>query len=836
MSKRSRFVFLDVSIDGDPNERLVFELFYDLVPKTAENFRSLCTGEKGISSRTGKPLHYKGTFFHRITKGSMAQAGDLLRRDGNFGESIYGERFPDERCKLLHDEPGLLSIALADRDARGSLFSITFEANHDLDRKHIVFGKLVEGLDVLKRIESCGDKEGKPVVPVKITKCGEHRNENQYTDMRKASKMRNGKEASFEVNSRDLRRKKQHKKSSKGRRKRRRYYTSDSDSSESETETSDSDSVSDSDISSSSDSSSSSDDKRRKRKRSRRDRNRRRKKRYSRRDKRRRRRDKRSKRKSKRALGRFSGSESSTDDDYGTASRKDCKCKNPAQVTGEVDSSLLGEREDITFRYKKVDLPDMLECNEGKYPRENGQRQSSKIGMETKLDKRTERHPDSVDVHPGKNRNKSISPPRILSRSSLSPKSSLRKSPSMSPRRSMTPDRSMSRSVSGSPPRVIRGSRSFSRSPIRGGSSPARSVTRSPASPKRGGSISPVSVRARPWRSSSRSPTSSPPQESHSRSPPKTSSGKSSRKLESMSPIRSRRSTSKSPVRSSRRSISRSSGRAPSRRSSSQSPIKKNARNSRHSYSRSPSGYGRRARSPFADRARSTGRSPLSDGLSKQRIKRERGFSHSNAHKYHSSDRSPVRSYRYSRSERDRYPSHRRSPRRYRTPPRERSPIRYRSRRSRTGSRSRSRSPVCYRNRRRSLSRSPMKTRYCALPRAKRRSSRWSRSRSLSHSRSPMKTTRYRASPHAKRRGSRRSRSRSLSHSRSPMKTTRYRASPHAKRRGSRRSRSRSLSHYSRSESPKRANKERSIFSSESPPAKNGVVSYGDGSPVSGKR
>lgn len=191
-----------------------------------------------------------------------------------------------------------------------------------------MFGKLVEGLDVLKRIESCGDKEGKPVVPVKITKCGEHRNENQYTglskceyavvykcgvcvlyllkllssfaDMRKASKMRNGKEASFEVNSRDLRRKKQHKKSSKGRRKRRRYYTSDSDSSESETETSDSDSVSDSDISSSSDSSSSSDDKRRKRKRSRRDRNRRRKKRYSRRDKRRRRRDKRSKRKSKR--------------------------------------------------------------------------------------------------------------------------------------------------------------------------------------------------------------------------------------------------------------------------------------------------------------------------------------------------------------------------------------------------------------------------------------------------------------------------------------------------------------------------------------------------------
>ncbi|KAL8113571.1 uncharacterized protein LOC141663981 isoform X1 [Apium graveolens] len=784
MSKRNPFVFLDVSIDGDPNERLLFELFYDLVPKTAENFRALCTGEKGISSKTGKPLHYKGTFFHRIKKGYIAQAGDLLRRDGKFGESIYLEKFPDERSKLLHDQPGLLSMNIADRDTRGSLFSITFEANHDLDRKNVVFGKLVEGHDVLKKIENFGDKQGKPVTTVKITKCGELPNENQCSDKTKASKLRNGKEVLSEVNNHDLRHKKKHKRSSKDRRKRRRrrYYTSDSDSSsdtDTETETSESDSESDSDLSSSSDSSSSSDDKRKKRKRSKRDRNRRGKRRDRRRDKRRKRRYRRSKHKSKRTLGGSSGIESSSDDDSNTFSKKDRKHKNPAQVTGEVNLPSLGDREDMSLHYKKVDSLDMLEHDEDEYPRENGQRQSNKIEVETKSEKSAKRDPELVDDHPGKYRSKSISPTRILSRKSFSPKTSLRKNPSMSPRRSMTPNRSMSmsrsRSVSGSPPRVTRRSSSSSRSPVRSKSSSSRSVSRSPASPKKGRSISPIPVGTRPRRSSSRSPTSSPLKRSRSRSrsPQRTSSRRSSRKLESISPIKSRKSTSRSPVRSSRRSISRSSGRAPSRRSASRSPIRENTRNSRRSYSRSPFGYGRRARSPYMDRARSITRSPSPDGLSKQRIKRGRGFSqqYSNARRYHSPDRSPVRSNLYGRSERDRYPSHRRSPRRHRTPPRERSPMRYRSRRSRTRSRSRSRSPIRYRNRRRS-------------------------------------------------------------YSRSPIETTRYRASP--KRRITRRSRS--LSHSSPSESPKRASKAKSISSSESPPAKNGLVSYGDGSPDSGER
>ncbi|KAJ0794359.1 putative peptidylprolyl isomerase [Helianthus annuus] len=103
MSKKNPLVYLDVSIDGDPIERMVFELFSDTVPKTAENFRALCTGEKGNSQKTGRPLHYKGSFFHRIIKGSLAQGGDFFKRDGSYGESIYGGKFPGEKfiCSLL---------------------------------------------------------------------------------------------------------------------------------------------------------------------------------------------------------------------------------------------------------------------------------------------------------------------------------------------------------------------------------------------------------------------------------------------------------------------------------------------------------------------------------------------------------------------------------------------------------------------------------------------------------------------------------------------------------------------------------------------------------------
>lgn len=754
MSKKNPLVFLDVSIDGDPAERMVFELFSDLVPKTAENFRALCTGEKGLSTKTGKPLHYKGTFFHRIVKGSMAQAGDLLRRDGNFGESIYGEKFPDELLpKVKHDEPGLLSMATADRDTRGSLFNVTFRANHQLDRKHFVFGKLVEGHEVLKKIENAGgDDEGRPTVTVKIIKCGEQENENQSSDKRKVSKLRNGKDASSEANSHDIQRKRKHKKSSKDRRKKRRkYYSSDSDSSsDTETETSESDSESDSDISSS-DISSSSDDKRKKRKRSsRRDKYKRGKKKDKRRDKRRRRRDKRSKRKSKKMATDISSgseikSESNLKDDDGSVHREDRKHKIPAQITAENHSPILEEAEANTVAGKKVDSPVMLD-EKTEYPKENGQRQSNGIEAETRSEKIAEKQPDLVDDHRGKSRSQSISPRRSLSSKSMSSKSM-----SVSPKRSV----SRSPSVSQSPPQISRGRRSLTRSPIRSVSrsvsrSPAKSDSRSPLRPKKGRIISPSSVRVGPRQSSSRSPSLSPRRRSPSRSPPRTSSRKSSKK-----------SPSRSPLRSSRRSISRGSGRAPAKRSVSRSL--------------SPIGGGRRVRSPHADRGRSITPSP--DG-SPKRTRRGRGFTerYSYARKYRSPPaRSPIR-YRYGgRSDRDRYASYRRSPRRNRSPPRERTPRhRDRGRRSRTRSPSPSRSPIRYRHRR------------------------------YSRSRSPVETSRYRPSPRVEKR---------VSPSRSP-----------------------SESRSSRSQSPKRASKEKSISSSESPPAKKGLVSYGEVSPDSGRR
>ncbi|CAK9176301.1 unnamed protein product [Ilex paraguariensis] len=811
MSKKNPLVFLDVSIDGDPVERMVFELFSDVVPKTAENFRALCTGEKGNSKKTGRPLHYKGTFFHSIIKGSMAQGGDFLRREGAYGESIYGGRFPDESSKLKHDCPGLLSMAIADRDTRGSLFNITFKANHHLDRKYVVFGKLVQGHEVLKKIEQAGDEDGRPAVTVKIIYCGEiGESENQNAavlenEKKKVNKLKMGKDASSEANSQEIRRRGKHKKSLKERRKkRRRYYTSESDSSsDSETETSESDSDSDSYISSSTDISSSSADKRRKRKRSsKRDKYRRGKRRDKRREKKRKRRDKRSKRRSKRELDGLSesGSGSSSEGNTGDVGKLDWNPKALAKTTVGNLSPVVQEREADSTQHKKGEVRDILDREEGEFPKENGEHLSNGINLQNGSDKSTDRQPDVVDDHPGKSRSRSASPKKTMSKSmSISPKKSLSNSQSVSPKRSV----SKSASISGSPPLVSRRSRSISRSPVRSGSnrSPARSGSRSPVRGKRGKSINLSPVRGHPQRSFSRSPTSSPPRRSLSRSPPRTSSRKSSRKSVSRSPMRpsrrsisrspvrlSRRSISRSPVRSCRRSISRSSGRAPSRRTASQSPVRAPARNNRRSYSRSPVSAGRRARSPISDHAKSSSRSPSPDGSSK-RIRRGRGFSERfsfvRRYRSRSPDRSPVRSYRYGgRGDRDRYSTYRRSPRRYRSPIRGRTPPRYRSRRSRTRSHSVSRSPIRYRNRR--YSRSPIR------------------------SRSPVDTSRYRASPRAERR-------RSPSRGRSP-------------------SRSRSSRD---SQSPKVASKEKSQSRSSSgsplPPGKKGLVSYGDGSPDSGQ-
>jgi len=165
-------VFFDISLDGASAGRIVFELFADTTPKTAENFRALCTGEKGMA-KSGKPLHYKGSGFHRIIPQFMCQGGDFTRGDGTGGESIYGEKFADENFKLKHTTPYLLSMANAGPGTNGSQFFITTVPCSWLDGKHVVFGKVLEGSDVVKKMEGCGTSGGKPSKKIVIANSGQ---------------------------------------------------------------------------------------------------------------------------------------------------------------------------------------------------------------------------------------------------------------------------------------------------------------------------------------------------------------------------------------------------------------------------------------------------------------------------------------------------------------------------------------------------------------------------------------------------------------------------------------------------------------------------------------
>lgn len=166
-------VFFDITIGGKYIGRLVMLLFADTTPKTAENFRALCTGEKGAAS-TGQPLHFKGCSFHRVIKGFMIQGGDFTRGDGTGGESIFGAKFADENFKVKHTEPGLLSMANAGPGTNGSQFFITSGPTPHLDGKHVVFGKVITGFEeVFKVIEGTPTgPQDKPKEDVIVVDCG----------------------------------------------------------------------------------------------------------------------------------------------------------------------------------------------------------------------------------------------------------------------------------------------------------------------------------------------------------------------------------------------------------------------------------------------------------------------------------------------------------------------------------------------------------------------------------------------------------------------------------------------------------------------------------------
>lgn len=165
-------VFFDMAIGGTPAGRIVMELYADTTPKTAENFRALCTGEKG-TGRSGKALHYKGSSFHRVIPGFMCQGGDFTAGNGTGGESIYGEKFEDENFVKKHTGAGILSMANAGAGTNGSQFFICTAKTEWLNGKHVVFGQVVEGMDVVKAMEKVGSASGRTAKTLTIADCGQ---------------------------------------------------------------------------------------------------------------------------------------------------------------------------------------------------------------------------------------------------------------------------------------------------------------------------------------------------------------------------------------------------------------------------------------------------------------------------------------------------------------------------------------------------------------------------------------------------------------------------------------------------------------------------------------
>jgi len=158
-------VYFDITIGGEAAGRITFELFADVVPRTAENFRQLCTHEPGFG--------YKSSGFHRVIPDFMCQGGDFTDHNGRGGKSIYGRKFPDENFQLRHTTPGLLSMANAGPNTNGSQFFITTVKTAWLDGKHVVFGQVVGGWDVVGAMEKQGTRSGGPRSRIEIADCGQ---------------------------------------------------------------------------------------------------------------------------------------------------------------------------------------------------------------------------------------------------------------------------------------------------------------------------------------------------------------------------------------------------------------------------------------------------------------------------------------------------------------------------------------------------------------------------------------------------------------------------------------------------------------------------------------